>query len=155
MHPIAHAAAVGERYGWKSDYAFGPLPIPNAWQDDWPTFWGEQRLLAHAERLPRGVARRLQALAADLPNRLPQRPRASLVHGDLWTGNVLVEGERVSALIDPAAYYGHAEVDLGMLTLFGSASGRFYAAYALESGWRERRPRVLFASSAAVYGPAQ
>lgn len=133
-------ATVGERYGWTCDYAFGPLPIPNAWQHDWPTFWGEQRLLAHAERLPRGIARRLRSLAADLPNRLPRRPRPSLLHGDLWTGNVLVEGERVSALIDPAAYYGHAEVDLGMLTLFDSPSERFYAVYALESGWRERRP---------------
>jgi len=134
------AAAAGDRYGWVEDDAFGPLPIPNAWSHDWPAFWAERRLLAHVERLPPDVARRVEALASDLPARLPARPRASLVHGDLWSGNVLASGGAVSALIDPAAYVGHGEVDLAMLTMFASPGPAFFAAYGAAPDWRERRP---------------
>ena len=145
LHAHTHAresgdVREGERYGWEEDDAFGPLAIPNAWSDDWPAFWAERRLLVHAERLPRDLARRVEALAAALPERLPRRPRASLVHGDLWSGNVLVAGTRVSAIIDPAAYLGHGEVDLAMLTLFASPDQRFFAAYEPEPDWHERRP---------------
>ena len=130
---------VGERYGWDEDDAFGPLTIPNDWSDDWPAFWAERRLLAHVERLPSRLARRVTALARALPERLPRRPRASLLHGDLWSGNVLVAGGRVSALIDPAAYRGHGEVDLAMLTLFAAPDRRFFDAYGPEPGWEARR----------------
>jgi len=145
LHGDAGAAAsagapAGGRYGWAEDDAFGPLPIPNAWSDDWPTFWGERRLLAHVERLPNDVARRVEALAGDLPERLPSRPRAALVHGDLWSGNVLASGGRVSALIDPAAYVGHGEVDLAMLTLFASPDRRFFDTYGPDADWDRRRP---------------
>jgi fructosamine-3-kinase len=133
-------AAEGARYGWAADYAYGPLAVPNAAADDWPAFWAERRLLSHADRLPAEVARRVAALAADLSRRIPARPRPSLLHGDLWGGNVLVDGGRVSALVDPACYHGHGEVDLAMLTLFDRPDARFFAAYPTEAGWRERRP---------------
>ena len=127
-------------YGWDDDYAYGPIALPNERHAHWPAFWAERRLLPHLGRLPPALARRVEALADDLPNRLPDRPQASLLHGDMWSGNVLVEADRVSALIDPACYYGHAEVDLAMLTLFGSPDQRFWAAYPREPGWRERQP---------------
>lgn len=127
-------------YGWEEDDAFGPLAIPNAAAGEWPTFWAERRLLAHAARLPADLARRVERLAVDLPNRLPARPTPSLLHGDLWTGNVLADGPRVSALIDPACYHGHAEVDLAMLTLFGAPGAAFWDAYPVQAGWPEHRP---------------
>jgi fructosamine-3-kinase len=133
-------ASEGERYGWDADYAYGPIALPNAPTDDWPAFWAERRLLAHADRLPAELARRVAALAAEIPARLPARPRPSLLHGDLWGGNVLVDGDRVSALIDPACYHGHGEVDLAMLTLFDRPDARFYDAYPVAADWRERRP---------------
>jgi fructosamine-3-kinase len=129
----------GERYGWPQDYAFGPLTIANGWANDWPSFWAERRLLVHLAHLPPPLARRIEALAADLPNRLPSNPTPSLLHGDLWGGNVLVAGSRVSGLIDQACNYGHVEVDLGMLTLFDRPDGAFYDAYGpLEPGLEER-----------------
>jgi fructosamine-3-kinase len=133
-------AAEGERYGWPADYAYGPVGLPNAPTETWPEFWGERRLLAHADRLPPDLARRVAALAAHLPQRLPAHPRRSLLHGDLWGGNVLVDGDRVSALIDPACYFGHGEVDLAMLTLFDRPDARFFGAYPTEAGLAERRP---------------
>ncbi|GAA0267892.1 putative ketoamine kinase [Methylorubrum aminovorans] len=131
----------GPRYGWHADYAFGSVAIENGWGDDWPAFWRERRLLCHAGHLPASLFRRVERLADDLTNRLPERPRAALLHGDLWGGNVLYAGERVSGLIDPACYHGHAEVDLAMLSLFGRPGPAFHAAYGtLEPGAAERAP---------------
>jgi fructosamine-3-kinase len=130
---------LGTRYGWPVDYAFGPVAIENAFADEWPRFWGERRLAANALHIPGPLARRVERLAADLANRLPARPEPSLLHGDLWGGNVLVDGDHVSGLIDPACYFGHCEVDLAMLTLFDRPNAAFYDAYgALEPGAEER-----------------
>jgi fructosamine-3-kinase len=85
------------------------------------------------------LARRVEALATDLPNRLPARPTPALLHGDLWGGNMLVTGDRVCGLIDPACYHGHTEVDLAMLGLFDQPDAAFYEAYGLlEPGHDER-----------------
>jgi fructosamine-3-kinase len=85
-------ASHGEHYGWAEDYAFGPVAIVNRWSQDWPRFWAEHRLLNSIRYVGTGVARRLENLCADLANRLPQSPAPSLLHGDLWGGNVLVDG---------------------------------------------------------------
>lgn len=133
-------AASGPAYGWNTDHAFGAVAIPNAWHDHWPQFWAERRLLAEAARLPAPVAARLGRLAARLPELLPARPRPGLLHGDLWVGNILADGGRLSGVIDPACYYGHAEVDLAMLTLFGRPPEAFRAAYGRPAaGWELRR----------------
>ena len=129
----------GDRYGWETDYAFGPVVVHNGWSEDWVKFWAEQRLLVNVAHIPAALGRRLEKLAADLSNRLPQRPSPSLLHGDLWSGNVLVDDNHVSGLIDPACYFGHGEVDIAMLMLFDRPLGAFYAAYgALEPGHDER-----------------
>ena len=131
--------AAGSCYGWREDYAFGPVAIPNAWTDDWPSFWAERRLLAPAAGLPAELARRVERLASDLCERLPPRPAPALLHGDLWGGNVLVAGGRVTGLIDPACYYGHGEVDIAMLTLFDVPDQTFFEVYGpLEPGHGER-----------------
>lgn len=132
-------AARGQRYGWAKDYAFGPIAIVNGWSDDWPVFWAQNRLLVNAKYVGTGLARRLERLCRDLVNRLPARPTPSLLHGDLWGGNVLVSGDRVSGLIDPACYHGHGEVDIAMLMMFDHPSAAFFTAYGtLEAGHKER-----------------
>jgi fructosamine-3-kinase len=72
---------------------------------------------------------------------VPEQP-ASLLHGDLWSGNAITDDRGSPAIIDPAAYYGWAEADLAMTALFGGFADRFYSAYMetrpLSSGWRER-----------------
>jgi fructosamine-3-kinase len=131
----------GEAYGWPEDYAFGEVRIPNAPADDWPTFWAERRLLPETPRLPPALARRLERLARDLPDRLPAHPPAGLLHGDLWPGNVLASGGGLSGLIDPACCRGHGEVDLAMLSLFGSPGPAFAAGYGPpEPEAEDRRP---------------
>ncbi|MDF0599929.1 fructosamine kinase family protein [Psychromarinibacter sp. C21-152] len=133
--------AAGDAYGWPRDHAFGPVTIRNAPRPDWPAFWAERRLTADIAALPADLARRVEALAARLPDLLPAAPPAALLHGDLWSGNVLWGPEGFSGVIDPACYHGHAEVDLAMLGLFGRLGDGFRDGHGpAEPGEAERRP---------------
>ena len=129
-----------ETYGWDVGYAFGSVAIRNDRTENWPHFWAEQRLLCHAPHIDSSIARRLETLAARLHDILPACPTPSLLHGDLWGGNVLFHGGKLAALIDPASYVGDREVDAAMLTLFDHPPNSFFDALALEPGWRERQP---------------
>lgn len=129
----------GPHYGWHADYAFGDVSILNTPCDHWPTFWGQQRLLPLISDLPSELAQRTERLIASLPERLPARPPAALLHGDAWTGNLLVRDGRVVAFIDPACYFGHAEVDLAMLRLFARPGGEFFESYGCSSSESDER----------------
>lgn len=133
-------ATEGESYGWAEDHAFGPVPIRNAQNGNWPAFWAENRLLPFLESTPRDTAIRLEALCDRLPEILPARPRAALLHGDIWMGNALFSGNG-AYLIDPACYFGDAEVDLAMLHLFGAPPAEVLTGYgALRPGHKTRQP---------------
>lgn len=143
-----HTAENG-RYGFEQDNFIGRLPQANGWMDRWPVFFREKRLLPQVQRArDHGRWRAdwdaaLDALVTRLPELLPERPPASVLHGDLWGGNVLATAGGTAALIDPAAYYGHREADLAMTELFGGFQASFYDAYRtawpLEAGYEERR----------------
>lgn len=131
----------GERYGWPVDYRLGTVELDNRQTDDWPRFWGEQRLISVTSVLDRPWRERVDGLAARMKELLPAAPRPAQLHGDLWTGNILVAGGKLAAFVDPACYFGDAEVDLAMLTLFDTPPDDFWESYgALEQGWEERRP---------------
>jgi fructosamine-3-kinase len=133
-------ARTGPDYGWPTDHAFGAVRIDNRAAHDWPSFWADRRLRCHLPYVRPELARRIERLADRLVDLLPRRPKASLLHGDLWGGNVLVSGGRVAALIDPACYYGDREVDVAMLTLFDRPPRSFFESLALEPGWERRLP---------------
>lgn len=131
-------APTGADYGWPVDHSFGPVRIENQPSADWPDFWAERRLRCHLPYVRPDLGRRIGRLADRLHDLLPHRPAPSLLHGDLWGGNVLVSGARVAALIDPASYYGDREVDVAMLTLFDRPPRSFFDSLALDSGWEKR-----------------
>nr|WP_272211731.1 fructosamine kinase family protein [Marinicella sp. W31]MDC2877625.1 fructosamine kinase family protein [Marinicella sp. W31] len=132
--------AQGQHFGFDHDYAFGKVAITNTQTASWVSFWRDHRLLNHLGDVPAVVARRLERLAAKLADILPDTPPPALLHGDLWSGNVMSAGSRVTGFIDPACYYGHGEVDLAMLNLFGSLDDAFYGSYpALEPSYKERQ----------------
>ncbi|MCP5075775.1 MAG: phosphotransferase [Rhodobacteraceae bacterium] len=129
----------GKTYGWNTDYAFGRVVIHNNQQDNWCRFWAENRLLSERNALPGDLVGRLESLSNRLGDFIPQKPKPSLLHGDLWTGNVLTSSSGAVALIDPASYFGDPEVDLAMLCLFGSPSDAFWEVYGpRDAGWPER-----------------
>jgi fructosamine-3-kinase len=131
----------GDGYGWPVDYRIGTVEIANAARADWPSFWGEQRLLLTASLLDRPWRARIERVVERLADLLPRQPRPALLHGDLWSGNILVRDGALAALVDPACYHGDAEVDLAMLGLFDEVPDAFWDAYgAPEPGWGERRP---------------
>jgi fructosamine-3-kinase len=132
-------ARTGDSYGWPVDYQLGTVTLENRQRGDWPGFWGEQRLAATAAILDRPWRERIAALLPRLGDILPAAPPASLLHGDLWSGNILVRDGALVALIDPACYHGDAEADLAMLSLFDSPPPSFWNSYGpLAPGWEER-----------------
>lgn len=133
-------ACTGSTYGWPADYSFDAVPIHNDPTENWPTFWAEQRLLACVYDIPSDLAHRVEALCKTLGNHLPRRPTPVLLHGDLWTGNIVARDGQIYGLIDPACYYGHREVDLAMLCLFAQPTDDFWNAYGCaDSDLEDRR----------------
>jgi fructosamine-3-kinase len=128
------------RYGWPLDFRIGTVELDNRRGSDWPSFWGQQRLVSAAGLLDRPWRERIDRLAARLDDLLPAHPPPAQLHGDLWSGNILVRHGRLAALIDPACYFGDGEVDLAMLCLFDSPGDSFWDAYGRPaSGWAERK----------------
>ncbi len=127
-----HADAPGYAY----DTVIGRLAQPNPWTSSWIAFYRDQRLLAQsraavaAGRLEPELARVLERLAADLDRWLVEPARPSLLHGDLWQGNLLTRGGLPVAWIDPAIYFGDAEIELAFGTLFGPVDAAVLDAYA-------------------------
>ena len=138
-----------QQFGFDHDNYLGSTPQPNPWTEDGYQFFADHRLRFQAnlarERgfFDQNDVRRIEALARRLPDLIPQQP-ASLLHGDLWSGNAISGPKGEPALIDPAAHYGWAEAELGMTRLFGGFPDAFYQAYQqvrpLEGGWRDRLP---------------
>ncbi|HEX6133630.1 MAG TPA: fructosamine kinase family protein [Longimicrobiales bacterium] len=137
------------QYGWESTNCIGPLPQANDWLTDWPSFWRERRLEPLLRRGAARLGRETVSRAGRMLERLEERlggaagDGPSLLHGDLWNGNVHFTGGG-AALIDPSSYYGHREVDLAMAALFGGFAPEFFSAYAAEwpllPGSELRRP---------------
>jgi fructosamine-3-kinase len=150
LHRQGGAAAEG--YGWPHDNFIGSLPQANGAGPDWATFWRARRLepqLARARAAgllgPAEVAA-FQPVLEQLPHVLApaEEDGPALLHGDLWNGNVHMLASGEPAIIDPAAYFGHREVDLAMAALFGGFHPSFYRAYRdtwplREEGLEQRR----------------
>lgn len=138
-----------ERFGWHRDNTIGSTPQRNDWREDWLTFWRDRRLgdqleLARDNGLDGEVFRRGQRLRERLDAVLAgHAPRPSLLHGDLWSGNVAADADGNPVLFDPAVYYGDREADLAMTELFGRFDQQFYDAYQfawpLPPGYARRR----------------
>ncbi|MCY3677581.1 MAG: fructosamine kinase family protein [Gemmatimonadetes bacterium] len=143
--PVGHAPG----FGWHGDNVIGSLPQPNRWTDDWAEFWTELRILPLARELGGdgtlsrsrlALVERAAARMSDLLAPAATADGPSLLHGDLWSGNVLFgrrqtvpDADPLPFLIDPAVYVGHREVDLAMCRLFGGFPARFRNAY--EAVW--------------------
>ena len=137
-----------EAFGWSRDNTIGATPQHNIWADDWIAFWRERRLGFQLElAAANGHGGRLQSLGEQVLERFPalvdHSPRPSLLHGDLWGGNIGFTRDGEPVIYDPATYYGDREAELAMTELFGGFSADFYAAYReawpIDPGYRVRR----------------
>ncbi|KAI8328865.1 Fructosamine/Ketosamine-3-kinase [Choanephora cucurbitarum] len=108
----------------------GTTQLDNTWSSDWCSFYKTQRLLPllnqvkgsnhDLDRIGDLLCRRLEHWLG--PDSLgPVAP--SLLHGDLWSGNwAVIKGSNRPVIFDPAAYYGHYEVEHGIMKMFGGFS---------------------------------
>ena len=134
----------GKQFGWENDNWIGLSPQKNGWSGDWGGFWRERRL---EPQLAMARSNGLSIECGTLLERLPalfegHRPQASLLHGDLWSGNIGFTREG-PVIFDPAVYYGDREAELAMTELFGGFPREFYAAYSeswpLDPGYSMRK----------------
>ena len=126
----------------------GSQGLPNEPTQRWTEFYATQRLLplaklaAERQALPDAIIRDIETLAERLDMLFPGDIKPSLLHGDLWAGNRLIDADGKSWIIDPASHGGHREFDLAMMRLFGGFGEECFAAYQevapLEPEWHER-----------------
>ncbi len=134
------------RYGFETDNYIGMSAQRNAPGDSWVEFFRENRLEPQFKRAERYFGsedmKRIHALLDNLDRLLIEPEYPSLLHGDLWGGNVMTGDDGKAWLIDPAVYVGHREVDIAMTELFGGFPQSFYASYQesapLEPGYQDR-----------------
>ena len=141
-----HNATNGQ-FGLDHDNYIGSLRQPNKQDSNWIQFFIEQRLDVQLKlAIDKGLAKRIwtkefQLLYKKLPSLLPEE-KPSLLHGDLWNGNLITDENGEPCLIDPAVYYGNREADLAMTKLFGGFDDEFYRAYestsTLQQGYQQR-----------------
>lgn len=150
----------GGRYGWRRDNMIGGTPQRNRWSElgglaGWLAFFGSERLGAMRERLvadrapsalPSALIDAVDDVIAGLPGFFVadgHQPRASLIHGDLWSGNWGMLADGTPVIYDPAVSCSDAEAELAMMELFGSPPSGFWPAYresfAVAQGYERRR----------------
>ncbi len=136
-----------DQHGLDYQNYIGSLVQPNDSKDNWPDFFAQNRLLFQAKMafdaglLSKQTMTQIEQLCSKLGALFPKE-NASLLHGDLWSGNFLCSIKGVAALLDPAVYFGNREMDIAMSHLFGGFHADFYNAYnesyPLKEGWEER-----------------
>ena len=139
----------GKQYGWHRDNTIGSTPQINTCSESWVEFLRQQRIGYQLDLADRNGHRgRLLTRGHRLLDELPTlftdyTPDVSLLHGDLWSGNIgfVENGEPV--VFDPAVYYGDRETDIAMTELFGGFADEFYRGYEdvwpLDRGYRDRK----------------
>lgn len=124
-----------EQYGLERDTLIGPLDQPNTPDADWIAFFAERRIGHMARkaldegRIDTSLMRDIDRLIGRLDTLIGTPAKPSLIHGDIWQGNVLAGAGRINGFIDPAIYYADPEIELAFSTLFGTFSDAFFRRY--------------------------
>lgn len=148
-HVAALHDCTAQANGFPFETLSGPYSQPNPWTDSWIEFFREHRLeqfavAAHEEgTLPAETLARVRALAGRLPDLLIEPDRPALLHGDLWAGNLIVADQSLEAVLDPAIYFGHDELELAYVENSGELGEAFLDRYrerrGIDDGYEQRR----------------
>ena len=124
-----------DRFGFEYDTLIGSLLQPNRFHKSWIEFFRDERLLPFAEQcyeqklITTDFRLKIDKLAARLDELITDNHPPTLIHGDLWFGNILTDGEKLKGLIDPALYYANPEIELAYVTMHNSLGNDFFAEY--------------------------
>ncbi len=125
----------GPAYGFEKDTLVGGLHQPNPWSKSWLTFFRDERILYMGKecvrrgRFASEFYGRLKRFTDKLELWLQEPRYPSLIHGDVWTSNVLAAEGRITGFLDPAIYFADPEIELAFATLFGTFGEWFFARY--------------------------
>ncbi|MEQ8676630.1 MAG: fructosamine kinase family protein [Aggregatilineales bacterium] len=128
-------AISASHYGLKRDTLIGGLHQPNAQNQSWIAFFRDQRILYMARKaleekqMPAEFYGRLEKFCDHLDHWISEPEQPSLIHGDMWTTNILAQQGKISGFVDPAIYYADPEIELAFSTLFGTFGRTFFARY--------------------------
>ena len=137
-----------EQFGWSEDNYIAIIVQPNSYRSTWVDFYSENRilpmvkLLADKKLLKPKEVKAANRLCTELINIFPEE-KPTLIHGDLWNGNIITRENGDITLIDPAIYYGHREMDIALAELFGGFDDSFFNVYnevfPLQGNFEERK----------------
>ena len=124
-----------DSYGLERDTLIGFLRQPNTPSKDWVSFFAQHRLLYMAgealkeNKIDKNFMKQAEKLAGKLSKYIKNPNPPSLIHGDIWGGNILSAHGKIVAFLDPAIYYADPEMELAFIRLFNTFSGGFFARY--------------------------
>lgn len=142
LHQQSHTT-----FGLNEDNYIGSLAQSNGQCENWNLFYSTQRIMPlirlayNQKKCSADDMKTVERFCEKLDGLIPPE-MASLLHGDLWSGNFMVAENGGPAIYDPAVYYGHREMDIAMTLLFGGFDHQFYHHYneifPLQAGWQQR-----------------
>jgi fructosamine-3-kinase len=125
-----------KQFGFATNTTIGIFEQSNRQNESWIDFYKRERVLDFANKsyaegkLPDDLYVRVISFCDDFDKYLTEPEHPSLIHGDIWSGNVLINDGEVSAFIDPAIYYGHHEIELAFIMMFQTFDAPFFQKYA-------------------------
>jgi fructosamine-3-kinase len=141
-----------KQFGFATNTSIGIFEQSNRQNESWVDFYKRERVLDFANKsyaegkLPDDLYVRVITFCDDFDKYLQEPEHPSLLHGDVWSGNVLIHDGEVSAFIDPAIYYGHHEVELAFIMMFQTFDAPFFQKYAelypIADGFFEERADI-------------
>lgn len=143
---IMHKKNTNQKFGLDHDNYIGSLQQYNNWLETWQDFFVTKRIEPQLEMarnsglMNSSDVKKFESLYKKINDFFPVE-EPSLLHGDLWSGNYMTDSRGEACIFDPAVYYGHRLMDIGMSRLFGGFSNSFYQAYhqtyPMENNWQE------------------
>ncbi len=124
-----------DQFGFITNTSVGIFEQSNKQNSSWIDFFKRERVLDFANRtlvagkISDKLYDRVVSFCDDFDKYLIEPSFASLLHGDVWSGNVLIDNGEVVGFIDPAIYYGHHEMDLAFIMMFNTFDREFFQKY--------------------------
>ena len=111
-------------YGFDFDTQIGGLRQINSYSKNWVEFYRDKRLyyifdlINKKQPMDSVINIKINLLLKKIDNFIPNKPKPSLLHGDLWEGNILFKNKKFTGFIDPGSFYGHNELEVSYLRWF-------------------------------------
>ena len=119
-------------FGYPIEGFIGLTDQKKGWENNWIDCFLNLRIIPQLSIL------KLNVLDKETKNKVKEKiqsellkhePINTLVHGDLWSGNVGIDRNGKGVIFDPASWWADNEVDIAMTKLFGGFRNEFYEEY--------------------------